>query len=155
LFKLKEWNSGRVKFFSGFSEIVVTFSKLTVMRNRFIYILILLSAISCAKETVTEKDTVKPEIKVIYPLDIPQLPQGYPLCLSLVVADNKSLYSVRMEVNDGSGFIKEYPLTGRMTGITEKYFAPPGASGSFSATFIAMDDAGNTSLKEIKFVLNN
>jgi hypothetical protein len=144
-----------VNFFPAVSGIVVTFGKLTVMRNRFIYIWILLSAFSCAKETVTEKDTVKPEIKVIYPLDLPRLPQGYPLCLSLVIADNKSLYSVSMEVNDGSGFTKEYPLTGRSIGITEKYYAPPGASGSFSATFIAMDDAGNISSKEIKFVLNN
>jgi hypothetical protein len=125
------------------------------MRNLFIFILIISSVLSCTKQSAPEKDTMKPEIKVIYPLDIPQLPPGYPLCLSLVIADNKSLYAVRMEINDGSGFIKEYPLAGRSIGITEKYYARPGASGNFSATFFAMDDAGNTSSKEIKFVLNN
>lgn len=125
------------------------------MRNLFIFILVISSVLSCTKETVIEKDTAKPEIKIIYPDDIPSLPPGYPLCINLVVEDNRSLYTVRMEINDGSGLIKEYQVTGRITCITEKYYAPPGVSGSFSATFFASDHAGNSSAKEIKFVLNN
>ena len=118
-------------------------------------IIICLIIFACTREAAIEPDTAKPEIKVVYPLDVPELPQGFPLCMRWMVTDNTSLAAVWMEINDGSGFRKEYPLTGKSIEVTEKYYAPAGISGNFKASFFATDEAGNTASGEIKFVLNN
>lgn len=94
-------------------------------------------------------------MKIEYPLDVPELPLGYPLCMKVLIKDNRDLSTVWLEVNDGTGYRKEYIPVTRSLEIIEKYFSPVGASGAFKAKFFAMDQAGNTSSAEINFVINN
>lgn len=119
------------------------------------YFILAFFLISCAKDIATETDTTKPEIKIVYPLDEPVLPAGYPLCMKVLIGDNKSLANVWLEVTDGHGFKKEYDIPGRSLEIIEKYIAPAGVSGNLIAKFFAMDEIGNLNSAEIKFTLNN
>ena len=126
------------------------------MKNFFTAgIIICMLFISCAKDSVTDTDITRPDIKVVYPNQIVEIPQGYPLCMKLLISDDKSLAAVWLEVNDGTGFKKEYAIPGRSMEIIEKYNAPAGISGKLSAKFFATDESGNTSSLEIGFVLNN
>jgi len=118
----------------------------------FIFILLF---ISCTKEIIIEADTTKPEIKVVYPLDKPIIPAGYPLCMKVLISDNKNLLTVWLEITGGHAFKKEYIIPGRSMEIIEKYTAPAGVSGNLIAKFFAMDEAGNLSSEEIKFSVNN
>ncbi len=103
-----------------------------------------------------DADITKPDIKVVYPIEIYEIPQGYPLCMKVLVSDDKSLATVWLEVNDGTGFKKEYAIPpGRSIEIIEKYNAPAGVRGELAAKFFATDESGNTSSREIRFVLNN
>jgi hypothetical protein len=110
---------------------------------------------SCSKQAAYEKDITKPEIEVVYPLDKPVIAPGDPLCMKVLISDDKSLASVWLIVNDGKGFRKEYALPGRSMEIIEKYYAPAGVYGNLTATFYAADEAGNTSSRELLFVVNN
>lgn len=118
-------------------------------------VIISLLFISCTKDAAIETDISKPVIKVVYPLDVPQLPQGYPLCMRVQISDNKTLSTVWLQINDTQGYGKDYPVAGKSIEITEKYLAPAGISGDFIAIFSATDETGNTSSKEIRFVINN
>ena len=111
----------------------------------------------CTKQDNTgiEADVSAPAIKVYYPLDVPVLPQGFPLCMKVLVTDNRSLSAVWLEINDGYGYKVDYPLTGKSIEITEKYTATAGINGELVAKFFATDEAGNTSSREIKFFMNN
>ena len=120
-----------------------------------IFFIIILIFVSCTKDTIYEPDTIKPEIKIIYPSDNPIIPAGFPLCMQVMISDNISLSKVWLQVNDGFGFKKEYEVPGRMMSVTEKYAATPGASGQLVAKFFAMDEAGNSTSGEIKFIVNN
>lgn len=111
--------------------------------------------ISCSKQATHEPDTVKPLIKVDYPTDNPAINAGDPLCMKVLISDNKSLANVWLQVNDGNGFEKEYSITGRSLDIIEKYTASPGVSGNLIAKFFATDEAGNMSSEEIRFTVNN
>lgn len=112
---------------------------------------------SCSRSEIAglEPDLVKPVIKIEYPLDIPVLPKGYPLCMKFLVKDNQSLATVWIEVNDGHGFRKEYIPFTRSMEVIEKYFAPDGVSGELLARFFATDQSGNSSSAEIRFVMDN
>jgi hypothetical protein len=118
-------------------------------------VVILLITLSCTKVAMYEPDTVKPVIKVFYPLDNPAIDQGYPLCMKVLITDNRSLVDVWLLIDDGHGFKKTYPVTGRSIEIIEKYTAPADTRGQLSAWFYATDDAGNMSAEEIRFVMNN
>lgn len=118
-------------------------------------VLITIIFLSCSKESVYEKDTVNPEIEVVYPLDKPVIAAGDPLCMKVLISDDKSLASVWLQVSDGKGFRKEYSLPGRSMEIIEKYYAPAGVYGNLTATFFATDEAGNTASRQILFVINN
>ena len=124
-------------------------------KSFYSYFILAFFLISCAKDITTETDTIKPEIKIVYPLDEPVIPAGYPLCMKVLIGDNKSLASVWLEVTDGHGFKKEYNIPGRSIEIIEKYIAPAGVSGNLIAKFLAMDETGNLSSAEIKFAVNN
>ena len=116
---------------------------------------VLIVIVSCTKEAKYEPDTVKPTIKVEYPTDNPKLNAGEPLCMKVLISDDKSLANVWLQINDGNGFLKEYPVSGRSIDIIEKYTAPPGSNGSLIAKYFATDEAGNMSTEEIKFSVNN
>ena len=120
-----------------------------------IFSIIILIFVSCTKDAVYEPDTIKPEIKIVYPSDNPIIPAGFPLCMQVMISDNINLSRVWLEVNDGFGFKKEYEVPGRRMSVTEKYAATPAASGQLVAKFFAMDEAGNLSSEEIRFRVNN
>ncbi len=126
--------------------------------KKLLFILFISGFLACSKSQVSydpERDITKPIMKIEYPLDVPVLPRGYPLCMKVLIKDNQSLSTVWLEINDGNGYRKDYlPITRSME-IVEKYFAPQGISGEFLARFFAMDEAGNTSIAEIRFVMNN
>ena len=121
----------------------------------FTYLILMISSISCTKELTAETDTTKPEIKIVYPLDNPVIPAGYPLCMKVLIHDNKNLSSVWLEVNDGNGFKKKYDIPGQSLEIIEKYVAVDGESRDMIAKFFAMDETGNLSSEEIKFTVSN
>jgi hypothetical protein len=114
-------------------------------------VLITIIFLSCTKESVYEKDISKPEIEVVYPNDKPVINTGDPLCIKVQISDDKSLVSVWLQVNDGQGFKKDYPITGRSIEIIEKYYTPGGIKGQLTAKFFATDEAGNTGTAEILF----
>jgi hypothetical protein len=118
-------------------------------------IVIILFFVSCTKEANYETDIVKPKIEVIYPIDTPVMRSGDPLCIKVLISDNKSLMNVWVTVNDGNGFKKNYAITGRSMDIIEKYIIPAGINGNFIAKYFAMDEAGNLSSEGIKFSVNN
>ena len=60
----------------------------------YTYVVLIVSIISCRKDITTETDILKPEIKIVYPLDKPIIPAGYPLCMKVLIHDNKNLSSV-------------------------------------------------------------
>ena len=120
-----------------------------------VFIVINLIFVSCTKEAIHEPDTIKPEIKVVYPTDHPAIPTGFPLCMQVMITDNVSLSKVWLQVNDGAGLKKEYEIPGRIMSITEKYAAPTGTNGQLTATFFALDEGSNLSSVEIKFTVNN
>ena len=113
--------------------------------------------ISCSKNASTglEADITNPLIKVVYPRDIPVLPAGFPLCIKVQVTDNRSLANVWVEITDGHGYRKDYPVNGKSIEITEKYIAPAGVTGDLTANFFATDESGNTSTHAVKFVMDN
>ena|SRR5687767_3689108 len=113
--------------------------------------------ISCSKQASSgyEADVTKPLIKVFYPLDIPVLQQDVPLCIKVLVSDDRNLSKVWMEVNDWEGYRKDFPVTGKSFVIIEKYTVRDGATGELSANFFAIDESGNTTSHEIKFVMDN
>jgi hypothetical protein len=110
---------------------------------------------SCTKQLKHEQDLTKPVIKVDYPTDRPKINGGDPLCMKVLISDNKSLASVWLEVNDGNGFKKEYFIPGRSLDIIEKYTAPTAVNGHLIATFFATDEAGNITSEKIEFRVNN
>ena len=120
-----------------------------------IFGIIILFFVSCTKQAINIPDIVQPEIKVVYPSDNPVIPAGFPLCMQVMITDNISLSKVWMQVNEGTGFKKEYEIPGRMMSVTEKYTAAPGTSGQLVAKFFALDEGGNLSSAEIKFTVNN
>ena len=121
----------------------------------YTYVVLILSILSCKKDITTETDILKPEIKIVYPLDNPIIPAGYPLCMKVLIHDNKNLSSVWLEVNDRNGFKKKYDIPGQSMEIIEKYIAVGGVNSDMIAKFFAMDETGNLSSEEIKFTLNN
>lgn len=127
--------------------------------NKLIYVLLIIGLffISCSKQASSgyEADVIKPLIKVFYPLDTPVLQQGIPLCIKVLVSDDRNLSKVWMEVNDLGGYRKEFPITGKSIAIIEKYSVRDGSTGELSAIFFAIDESGNTSSYEIKFVMEN
>jgi len=125
------------------------------MKKYFLIIVIGWSFITCTKATFCEADSMKPEIQVVYPIDNPTIRAGDPLCMKVLISDNKSLMNVWLQVSDGHGFKKEYSIPGRSMDIVEKYIAPVGVNGNLIAKFFAMDEAGNLSSEDIKFAINN
>ena len=121
----------------------------------YTYVVLIVSIISCKKDITTETDILKPEIKIVYPLDKPIIPAGYPLCMKVLIHDNKNLSSVWLEVNDRNGFKKKYDIPGQSMEIIEKYIAVGGVNSDMIAKFFAMDETGNLSSEEIKFTVNN
>jgi len=119
------------------------------------YFILIISFISCTKEIVTETDIIKPEIKIVYPLDKPVIPAGYPLCMKVLIHDNKNLLFVWLEINDGYGFKKKYDIPGQSIEIIEKYIAVDCGNRDMIAIFFAMDETGNLSSEEIKFTVKN
>ena len=111
--------------------------------------------ISFTKNLTTGTDIIKPGIKIDYPLDQPVIPAGYPLCMKVLIHDNKNLSSVWLEINDGYGFKKEYNISGQSMEIIEKYIALDGGNRDMIAKFFAMDETGNLSFEEIKFTVSN
>src|SRR5688500_16740148 len=129
-----------------------------IMNKLFSVLLIIgLFFISCSKQASSgyEADVTRPLIKVFYPLDTPVLQQGVPLCIKLLVSDDKNLSKVWMEVTDWSGYRKEFPVIGKSIIIIEKYSVREDATGELSANFFAIDESGNTTSYEIKFVMDN
>ena len=124
-------------------------------RPFYTYFILVTSFISCTKDINKETDILKPEIKIVYPLDYPVIPAGYPLCMKILIHDNKNLSSVWLEVNDGNVFKKKYDIPGQSMEIIEKYIAPVGINGNLVAKFFAMDETGNFSSEEIKFSVDN
>ncbi len=124
------------------------------MKTYFV-ILIFFGFISCTKQAAYGPDTEKPAIQVIYPLDNPTIISGSPLCMKVLISDNKSLMNVWLQVNDGQGFKKEYAIPGRSIDIIEKYITQPGTTGNLYAKFFAVDEAGNLNTAEISFSVNN
>ena len=124
-------------------------------KDLLIFCFIISFFVSCTKETIHSSDIVKPEIKVVYPSDKPIIPAGLPLCMQVIITDNISLSKVWLQVNDGTGFKKEYEIPGRMMSVTEKYTVTPGTSGQLVARFFALDEGGNLSSEEIIFTVNN
>ena len=111
--------------------------------------------ISCTRELTTKTDIIKPEIKIVYPVDDPVIPAGYPLCMKVLIHDDKNLSSVWLEINDGHGFKKKYDTPGQSMEIIEKYIAVDGVNKDMTAKFFAMDETGNLSAEEIKFTVSN
>ena len=124
-------------------------------RSFYINFILIILIVSCTKDLNTETDIFKPEIKIVYPLDNPIIPAGYPLCMKVLIHDNKNLSSVWLEVNDGYGFKKKYDIPGQSMEIIEKYTAVDGVSKNMIAKFFAMDETGNVSSEEIKFTVSN
>jgi hypothetical protein len=124
-------------------------------RSFYTYFILVILFISCTKELTIETDIIKPEINIVYPLDNPVIPAGYPLCMKVLIHDNKNLSSVWLEVNDGYGFNKKYDIPGQSMEIIEKYIAVDGDKRNLIAKFFAMDETGNLSSEEIKFTVNN
>ena len=120
-----------------------------------LYFLIIVFLISCTRQAFCEKDEVNPKIEVLYPTDNPVIRVGEPLCMKVLIRDNQSLMNVWLQVNDGHGFKKNYPIIGMSMEIIEKYIAPAGVKGNLSAKFFAMDEVGNFSSEEIRFAVNN
>jgi len=120
-----------------------------------LYFSIVLFVASCTKQSTYEQDTIKPKIEVVYPIDDPVIRSGDPLCMRVLISDNKSLMNVWLQVSDGNGFKKEYTIPGRSMDIIEKYIAPAGVNGNLVAKFFATDEAGNMSSQEINFAVNN
>jgi hypothetical protein len=125
------------------------------MKKYLSFIIIIFLCISCTKESNYEADIVKPKIEVIYPIDDPVMRSGDPLCIKVLISDNKSLMNVWLTINDGQGFKKDYVIPGRSMDIIEKYIIPADINGNFIAKYSAMDEAGNLSTEEIKFSVNN
>lgn len=125
------------------------------MKKYLLFILIILFFISCAKEVNFEMDIKKPKIEVVYPIDNPVMRSGDPLCIKVLISDNKSLANVWVTINDGQGFKKEYSIPGRSIEIIEKYIVPQNLHGNFTASYFAIDDAGNSTSEEINFTVNN
>jgi len=113
--------------------------------------------ISCSRSASTglEAHLTNPLIKIVYPQDVPVLPAGFPLCIKVQISDNGSLANVWVEVTDGHGYRKDYPVNGRSIEIIEKYIAPAGVTGDLTANFFAIDESGNTSMHAVKFVMDN
>src|SRR5687768_12634299 len=120
-----------------------------------LYFLVILFLISCTKQVACEQDKINPKIEVVYPIDNPVIRSGDPLCMKVLIRDNQSLLSVWLQVNDGHGFKKNYPIIGMSMEIIEKYIAPAGVKGNLTTKFFAMDEVGNFSSEEIRFAVNN
>ena len=120
-----------------------------------IFVIAISFFVSCTRNAVYEPDTIKPQIKVIYPSDNTNIAPGFPLCMQVMISDNISLSKVWSQINDGTGFKKEYEIPGRMMSVTEKYTALPGTTGQLVAKFFALDEGGNSISEEIKFMVNN
>jgi hypothetical protein len=135
--------------------IFLTKQQIDLMKNLLSFIVIISILISCSKDANYEADIVKPKIQVAYPVDNPVMRSGDPLCIKVLISDNKSLMNVWLQVSDGNGFKKDYAITGRSMDIIEKYIIPAGINGNFVAKYSAMDEAGNLNSEEIKFTVNN
>jgi hypothetical protein len=120
-----------------------------------LFLAVLLVITSCTKGVFYEQDTIKPKIEIVYPLDEPVVRAGDPLCMKVLINDDKSLMNVWLQVIGGNGFKKDYTVSGRSMDITEKYIVPSGVNGNMVAKFFAMDETGNASSAEINFVVNN
>ena len=123
--------------------------------KKLVPFIVLCMFLSCTKTGIYECDSSKPEIKVAYPTDNPVIAAGDPLCMKVLITDNKGLMNVWFEVNDGSRFRKEFVVTGRSIEIVEKYTVPTGVKGNLVAKFFAVDGSGNMNSAEIKFAINN
>ena len=124
-------------------------------RAFYTHFILIILIISCTRNLTTKTDIIKPEIKIVYPFDNPVIPAGYPLCMKVLIHDNKNLSSVWLEINDGYGFKKEYNISGQSMEIIEKYIAVDGISRDMIAKFFARDETGNLSVEEIKFTVSN
>jgi len=124
-------------------------------KSFYSYFILAFLFISCAKDMATETDKTKPVIKIVYPLDKPVIPAGYPLCMKVLIHDNKNLSAVWLEINDGNGFTKKYHIPGQSMEIIEKYIAMDVVNRDMTAKFFAMDETGNLNSEEIKFTVNN
>lgn len=113
--------------------------------------------LSCSKQAadVSQPDLSKPKIKLIYPQDVPVLPPGFPLCIKVQVSDDSDLSAVWMEIDDGNGYRRNFTVTGKSIEIIEKYTAPAGVTGEFTAKFFAIDETGNESSLAVKFFVEN
>lgn len=118
------------------------------------FVIIFALLFSCSKNNEITKDISAPVIRIQYPLDNPVLPKGFPLCIKAVISDDRNLASVTFEVSDGS-LSKEYIPSTRYFDVIEKHVVDPTLSGQFTATFKAMDEAGNISSVSIPFSINN
>lgn len=124
-------------------------------RSFYTYFVLIISIISCTKESITETDIIKPEIKIVYPIDNPVIPAGYPLCMKILIHDNKNLSAVWLEINDRNGFKKKYDIPGQSMEIIEKYITVDVGNRDMIAKFFAIDETGNLSSDEIKFTVSN
>ncbi len=113
--------------------------------------------ISCTKDAAT-LDVTKPEIKIIYPLDIPNLIAGQPLCLKSIVKDNFQVTVVHWEIFDNQAkkqvYQEEFRPAGKIFVLEAKYLIPSAWIGGHHVKIFATDLSGNAASAEIPFVVN-
>jgi Domain of unknown function (DUF4625) len=113
--------------------------------------------ITCSKDYQTE-DASKPEIEIIYPLDVPKLIPGQPLCLKAIIKDNRQITKVSWEIIDNSVNIllhrEEFRLQEKSFVLESKYLIPDAWNGEHDVKIIATDQTGNTTFVKIPFQVN-
>ena len=116
--------------------------------------------ISCAKEDLKllPGDTENPAIKIISPLNIPNLQPGDQLTIRAIITDNKLINTVAWELMNtvnpcgNNPYKGVYSMVESIYEMNEKFLLPEDFSGNMLIRLYAVDNTGNFSTKDINFI---
>ena len=119
--------------------------------------------ISCSKEAVviSPGDTENPAIKVISPLNVPNLKAGDWLTIKAILTDNKLINTAAWEAMNAasacgnSPYKAEYSPVEPVYELNVKFLVPPNFSGDRFIRLYAVDNSGNFSTRDIYFIAGN
>lgn len=120
---------------------------------------------SCTKENakpgITGGDTESPTIKVISPLDIPDLRPGDYLDIKATISDNRLINTVAWEAMNAASACGNSPYKAEFSPVEAvyemniKFLVPSNFSGNRFIRLYAVDNSGNYTIKDVSFVAGN
>ena len=119
--------------------------------------------ISCSKEAsvIAPGDTENPAIKIISPLNVPNLKPGDYFTIKAIITDNKLINTAAWEAMHAASacgsnpYKAEYSPAEPLYEMNVKFLVPPNFSGERFIRLYAVDNSGNFSTQDIYFNAGN